>query len=137
MQEYLRVVLIHPSFDEAASIISQFSLEDNFYCRTFTQVGFAIEFLNNSIQDVVIFSSDLVKSSVFPLLSEALQRKSHQLVVIIGQEADQEFDFKTLIINIKIGCRESSKELIKLLESVKNDIVSIQNPSIGIPNVER
>ena len=135
MRECLRLVIIHPSFDEASSIISQFSLDDRFYCRTFTQIDFAIELLDNSIQDIVLFSSDLVKSNDFPHLNETLQRKSHLLVVIVGQEAGQEFDFKTLRINAKISCLESKKELIQLLESVKNNIVSIQNPSIGIPNV--
>ena len=137
MRDCLRLVLIHPSFDEATSIISQFSLNDSFYCRTFTQIDFAIEFLDNSIQDIVLFSSDLVKSNDFPLLNETLQRKSHLLVVIVGQKADQEFDFKTLRINAKISCLESTKELIQLLESVKNNIAYIQNPSIGIPNATK
>ena len=135
MRECLRLVLIHPSFDEATSIISQFSLNDSFHCRTFTQIDFAIEFLGNSIQDIVLFSSDLVKSNDFPLLNETLQRKSHLLVVIVGQGVDEEFDFKTLRIDAKISGLDSAEELIQLLESVKNKIVPIQNPSIGIPNV--
>ena len=134
MREYLRLVLIHPDFDVAASMMTRLRLDDGFHCRAFTQINFAIEYLENTKQDMVLFPVELVKSNNFTLLKEILERKSHLLVAIIGHGGDQYSDFDTMRTGSNFTFLESVEGLSSFLETVKYQNASINEPDIGIPH---